>query len=63
MTIADIAMEEGPVEGPPIPEIADRDATLLILIDHALADFSHLSIVDAGAVQDVLLDLRRAISG
>ena len=52
MTITDIELP---------PEDLTMEQEVMLLVDTALADFSHLSLVDATAVSDVLLDIRKVV--
>lgn len=51
MTIIDIELEKD-----------ESEVTLLALIDRALTDITHASIVDANKMRDVLLDIRSLVT-
>lgn len=51
MTIIDIELE-----------LDENEATAIGLVDQALADITHASIVDANKMRDVLLDIRQALT-
>jgi hypothetical protein len=51
MTIIDIPLE---------PD--ETDLGVIALVDQALADITHASIVDANKMRDILLDIRLALT-